>query len=51
MIINEFMQEVHQNAVDHGFWEEERPIEEIISLIHSEWSETLEEYRADRPMV
>lgn len=46
-----FAQEVHQNAVEHGFWEGKRPIEETFALIHSEWSEALEEYRADRPMV
>lgn len=48
---NAFAQEVHQNAVENGFWEGERPIEEIFALIHSEWSEALEEYRANRPMV
>lgn len=48
---NAFAQEVHRNAVEHGFWEGERPIEEIFALIHSEWSEALEEYRAGRPMV
>ena len=42
MIINEFVQEVHQNAVAHGWWETERDPAEIIALIHSEWSEALE---------
>ena len=47
----QFAKEVHQNAVDHGWWEEERPVYEVMALIHSEWSEALEEYRAGRPMV
>lgn len=49
MDLNNFMHEVHENAVAHGFWDVERPIEETMALIHSEWSEALEEYRADRP--
>lgn len=46
-----FSKEVHQNAVEHGFWEGERPIDEVFALIHSEWSEAMEAYRKDEPMV
>lgn len=51
MKMNKFAAEVHQNAVEHGWWDEERSFGEIIAMCHSELSEALEEYRAKRPMV
>jgi hypothetical protein len=43
--INEFVKEVGENAIAHGWWEEERSFGELIALVHSEPSEALEEYR------
>lgn len=47
----EWAKEIHENAVAHGWWEEDRTISEICALIHSELSEALEEARAERPMM
>lgn len=44
-MINELAKQVHQNAKDHGFFEKEKNIGEMLCLIHSEVSEALE---ADR---
>ena len=37
--------EIHENAVNHGWWEDKRPIPELLCLVHSEISEALEAYR------
>jgi NTP pyrophosphatase (non-canonical NTP hydrolase) len=43
--LNEFAQEVHENAKAHGFWDEEPTFGDLVSLLHSEASEALEEFR------
>ena len=44
-------EEIHANAVAHGWWDEERNLLEIVALCHSELSEAVEEYRAGRGMI
>jgi len=43
MDLNALAKEIHQNAVDHGWWDNKRSFCEIIDLCHSELSEALEE--------
>lgn len=49
--LNQMIPEIHKNAVNHGWWDEPRDIYEIYSLIHSEFSEALEEYRNNMPEI
>ena len=49
--IPELIKEAHENAIEHGWWEEERSFGEQIALMHSELSEALEDYRNERGMT
>ena len=48
---NEWAKEIHNNAVEHGWWDEPRSFAEVIALCHSELSEALEEDRQGNPFV
>ena len=50
MTLNDMAYEIHQNAIDKGFWWEERNIGELIALMHSELSEALEATRHGNPV-
>lgn len=43
--LNSIATKLHNVAVDHGWWEYERNLGEILCLIHSEVSEALESLR------
>ena len=49
--LNKWRDEIHDNAVQHGWWDEEREFPEIVALCHSELSEALEEDRAGRDLI
>ena len=49
--LNEWAREIHENAVAHGWWEEKRNFGEMIALMHSEFSEALEEWREHKPAL
>ncbi len=45
MKICEWQKELHELAVAKGWWDQPRPVPELLCLLHSEVSEALEEYR------
>lgn len=47
--IDAMIRDVHQIAVEHGWWEDKRNDAECIALMHSELSEALEAMRNNRP--
>lgn len=49
--LNSLAAAVHENAVAHGWWEQERELPEILMLCVSELAEALEEYRAGKPNI
>lgn len=49
--LNNLAAAVHENAVAHGWWEQERELPEILMLCVSELAEALEEYRSGRPVL
>jgi NTP pyrophosphatase (non-canonical NTP hydrolase) len=50
MNINELVERAYENAVNKGWHENERPVPEVLCLLHAEISEALEEYRDHRPL-
>jgi NTP pyrophosphatase (non-canonical NTP hydrolase) len=48
-MLNELAQEIHENAKNHGWWENPPSFLEVVALCHSELSEAVEEYRNHKP--
>ena len=51
MTLNDLAQRLRTNAVNKGFWENDRNFGEMLALIHSEVSEALEEHRPEKPAI
>jgi hypothetical protein len=49
--LNEFIVDVHKNAVAHGWWDDNRTFAELRSLLHCELSEAMESYRKNEQLV
>ena len=49
--LTKFINEVHNNAVDHGWHDAYKSFGDFIALMHTELSESFEEHRNNRSMV
>lgn len=49
MKLNDFAAEVHALAVEKGWWENAPTFPEVITMIHCELSEAVQEYRDGKP--
>ena len=43
--MRKLQEEIHQNAKEHGWWDEPRTFGDVLALCHSELSEALESFR------
>ena len=44
-VLNRLRDEIHANAVEHGWWNGDRAFPETVCMCHAELSEAVEEYR------
>lgn len=49
MSVARLQQEIHRTAVEHGWWDRERPIGEVLMLAVTELAEAMEAYRDGNP--
>lgn len=51
MNLKNYAKQIHEIAVEKGWWDEERTDNELVLLIDSELTEAFEEYRNNRPYL